>query len=956
MRIRIGVTFKRSPALRPKGFIVQRIGTGLVIVGIILLTITSYGCPRANKKDTGTGSSQPLIATPTSLTATSISPFQINLNWQDNSDNENGFRIERKTVSGSYTVCAIVSFNKTSYSDTGLSPATTYFYRIKAYNTYGESLYSNEATTTTQSTWISVTAGNNHTLILAADGTIYSWGANDNGQLGVGDTEARSAVTKIGTANNWRTLSAGDYHSVALKTNATLWTWGFNAYGQLGIGNTNNQTIPLQIGSDSDWKIGSAGVGHTLAIKDDGSFWTWGRNDYGQLGFGDTVNRTTPTQLGNDTDWNNGITGNGYTIGLKNNGTLWSWGDNEYGELGLGDTVNRNTPNQIGNASDWSAIEAGIAHVIAIKTDGTLWVWGRNNYGQLGLADMINRNTPFQLGTYACWKVVVANDDYSTAIRSDGTLWTWGRNDYGQLGVGDTITRTIPTQITMSTDWKLIGAGDGYTIALKTNGALWAWGRNDKGQLGLGDTNNREIPGQVNNTPNPPSSLTAVVGLESQINLSWVDNSINETGFKVERRTANSSTYFYVITLGPNATSYSDTGLSPLTTYYYRVRAINNFGDGEPSDEANATTIGGWVSVIAGYAFTLARTNNGTIWACGDNEHGQLGLGNKGAATNKLFLTRVGTDTDWSKISVGGFNSIGIKTNKTMWVWGDNKYGQLGIVTWGTDKTIPTQVNTATDWESATSGGYHTIALKTDGSIWVCGRNNYGQLGFGDTEPRTVFIRIGSDNDWSIIAAGGIAVGEQTDGGHTISIKTNGTLWGWGWNEEGQLGLNDTNNRNTPTQIGTNSDWSMITCGSYHTIVLKIDGTIWGCGENEWGQLGLGNTNSPLTLTEIGSDSDWNEISAGIRHSVGHKTNNTIWSWGYNFFGQLGLGNSGSITTRYNPTKIEIDSDWNKITCGYYHTLSIKNNNTIWGWGWNGIGQLGLGNLDDRLTPTLIGQ
>lgn len=926
----------------------------LILIMVLILNISGKGCPLSKKKDTDTGNSQIVLAAPTSLSATAISQFQINLTWRDNSYNETGFKVERKTgETGNYTVCGTTFSNATFYADSELEPATTYFYRVKAYNLSGESLYSNEANATTQSAWIIVAAGNAHSLVLSADGIIYSWGNNDYGQLGLGDTATRSFATELGISKDWRMLSAGDYHSAALKINGTLWTWGSNIYGQLGFGDTNDKTSPIQIGNDSDWKLISAGAGHTLAIKNDGSLWAWGRNDCGQLGFGDTFNRTTSGQLGNDQDWSTGTAGNKYTIGLKSNGTLWGWGYNEYGQLGLGDTINKNIPSQIGNASDWSSVKTGIAHTIAIKTDGTIWVWGKNDYGQLGLGDIINRNTPTQIGTNSGWKILAVNDDYGTAIKTDGTIWTWGRNDYGQLGLGDTFTRNIPTQLGMATDWKTGAAGDGYTIALKTSGSLWSWGRNDRGQLGLGDTTGRYIPGQVNNTPAPPSSLIAAAISESQINLLWTDNSINEIGFKVERRPANSSTYFHVVTLGPNNIYFSDTDLSPLTTYHYRVRAFNTFGDSDSSNEANATTSGGWSSIIAGYAYTVARANNGILWACGDNEHGQLGLGNKGSATNKILLTRIGTDTDWSKISAGWHHTIAIKTNKTLWGWGDNQYGQLGTAVYGdgADNTTPTQIWSIGDWETATAGGYHTIAIKTDGSIWSCGKNSTGQLGLGITSAlRAIFFQIGSDTDWSTAAVGG-----QIDGGHTISIKTTGTLWGWGWNEDGQLGLGDTNDRYTPTQIGINSDWSMIACGSYHTLGLKNDGTIWGCGENTWGQLGLGYTNSKNTMTQIGSDSDWNQISAGIYHSVGRKST-TIWSWGYNFFGQLGLGDSGSLTTRYNPTKIGADSDWNKIICGIYHAISIKTDNTMWVWGYNGYGQLGLGNLNDRLTPTLIGQ
>jgi hypothetical protein len=196
-------------------------------------------------------------------------------------------------------------------------------------------------------------------------------------------------------SQNWSSVSAGNcWHTIAIKTDGTLWVWGDNFYGQLGLGDTTNRYTPTKVGTDTNWAYVSAGCANTIAIKTDGTLWAWGWNYTGQLGLGDTTNRYTPTQVGSDTNWAYVSAGDSHTVAIKKDGTLWAWGDNFYGQLGLGDTTDRYTPTLVGSDTNWAYVSAGLYHTIAIKTNGTLWAWGRNNFGQLGLGDTTNRYSP----------------------------------------------------------------------------------------------------------------------------------------------------------------------------------------------------------------------------------------------------------------------------------------------------------------------------------------------------------------------------------------------------------------------------------------------------------------------------------------------------------------------------------------------------------------------------------
>jgi alpha-tubulin suppressor-like RCC1 family protein len=286
------------------------------------------------------------------------------------------------------------------------------------------------------------------------------------------------------------------------------------------------------------------------------------------------------------------------------------------------------------------------------------------------------------------------------------------------------------------------------------------------------------------------------------------------------------------------------------------------------------------------------------------------------------------------EISANHKSVLAIKDDGTLWGWGWSINGILS----------PTQIS-ANTWMKIKVGGEHSIAIKNDGSLWGTGSNMNGQLGLGNNGLYyNEFTQIGTEY-WKDVSCGFY---------HTMVIKTDGTLWAFGYNASGQLGLNDTTNRYYPTQVGTDL-WKNISCNfptnMYigNTIGIKIDGSIWSWGNNIFYQLGLGDTITRLVPTQIGTDTDWYNISCGSIRAFALKNNGTIWGWG---IGPLGLGD---IMTRQVPTQIGTDTDWMKINSDNGHTVAIKTNNTVYSWGANGVGQLGLGDTIIRLVPTFIG-
>lgn len=241
----------------------------------------------------------------------------------------------------------------------------------------------------TDTNWSDISASY-HSLALKIDGTLWAWGFNFNGELGDGTNISKNTPFQVITGNNdtWKAISAGGTHTLAIKTNGTLWTWGGNDLGQLGNGNNSDVFFPAQIGNDTDWTAISSGDRHTMALKANGTLWVCGYDSNGPLGI--------LTQVGTATNWTKIAAGAFHKVGLRGN-SLYSWGFNLYGQLGDGTNLSKTSPTLITTATNWDKIAAGGYNTIALKTDGGLSTWGRNEYGQIGDGTTINRNTPISI-------------------------------------------------------------------------------------------------------------------------------------------------------------------------------------------------------------------------------------------------------------------------------------------------------------------------------------------------------------------------------------------------------------------------------------------------------------------------------------------------------------------------------------------------------------------------------
>jgi uncharacterized protein (TIGR02145 family) len=312
---------------------------------------------------------------------------------------------------------------------------------------------------------------------------------------------------------------------------------------------------------------------------------------------------------------------------------------------------------------------------------------------------------------------------------------------------------------------------------------------------------------------------------------------------------------------------------------------------------------------------------------------------------NNAIRKIANSNNTWRYVdSEAGFN-VGIKSDGTLWAWGNNNGFQLGDGT-TQDKDRPVKIDNGNNWSQISVGLDHTLALKSDGSLWAWGYNSYGQLGDNTILNKCRPTRIGTDFDWVKIDAGGLS---------SHAIKQNGTLWAWGYNGSGVLGDGTQTERHFPKQIGTNTDWAAVSTSFGHTLALKSDGSLWAWGYNLYGQLGDATSTDKYSPISIGI-SQWNDISAGPEFSIAIKNDGTLWAWGANYENQVG---DNTLTRRNIPTLINASNNWLSVSAGINGSAAMHNEGlplkSIWVWGNNNNGQLGNGTTAPIAVPTKIG-
>ena len=591
------------------------------------------------------------------------------------------------------------------------------------------------------------------------------------------------------------------------------------------------------------------------------------------------------------------------------------------------------------NNGDWQ--ECSSPYKVTNLNVNQTYVFKVRAYDKAGNVDLTPAEYQWKIsGT--TWKLISTGSDFHCGITTNGDLYCWGVNYGGELGVGDNANHYYPVQVAPGSKWKEVSCGDYHTCGIKTDGTLLCWGSNSVGQLGTGNTDSSNIPVQV----------------------------------------------------------------------------------GHDSD---------WVEVSAGDGDTCAIKSDGSLYCWGAGGYGQLGLVNY---LNKITDVPTKVGDSWLHISTGDSTTCGIKTDLSLYCWGYNAYGETGTNQYTWEITRPTEVyNDSKDWAKIVVGNHHTCGIRTDDSLYCWGNGQSGEVGTGKHRTYDTPQKVAGNFKWIEVTAGiihtcGIDISGylhcwgrnymKSFGIHaeknyyipvtiftdtkfrsistddsTCGITQEGLLYCWGWNGYGQVGVDVTSTYLSPVPVtnsivsfdsgyhhniavtedfrvlvwGENNEWPLgtgdftaenapavapysgfvtISTSWTHSCGIKDDGTLWCWGSGSSGALGTGSWDiEPLPVKT--SDDHWKNITTGNNFTCGIKSDGTLWCWGDNSSGELGIGDTTS-NHQYSPVQVGTGNNWKEVKAGYSFACGMKNDNTLWCWGDNSNGEAGADLSTNKVT------
>ena len=904
-----------------------------------------------------------------------------------------------------------------------------------------------------------VAAGDVHSVALNVDHGVWAWGAGTWGRLGSGNLNDSPVPIPVGGVSGIVAIAVGYNHNVALDSSGRVWVWGYNNEGQLGDGTQTNRSSAYQlpVAAIANVVAVAAGSNHTLALKSDGTVWAWGRNVEGQLGndqAGGTQQRSlVPVPVSGASGIQSIAAGLHHSLAVTGAGDVLAWGYNDQHQLGVSPNTNRLTPVTLAGFGDVAKVAAGDHHSLALMTDGTVQAWGAMGAGPGGTAPVI---VPGLSGVTA----IATGGAHALVLMSDGTLKAWGLNGLGQIGDGTQETRPSPVPISGPTGIVSISSRTSHNLAVSQAGIVWAWGDNGSGRLGDGTQQRRYSPVPISDAglnwkvatpalsvlggtyvgPKTVNVTNATAGVAMHYTTSGAEPTTADTpissggnvvvsqsltlkvkAWQGARPPSNTAAETYALKL-PTAT-YSNPG-SPINTPVnitvscsvpgVEIHYTTNGVDPTLSDpvvasgsavlvsqsltlKARAWKTGWTPSDVAATAYTLkvgTPTFNPGGGTYGSAQSVTVATVTPGAT---LRYTTNGVEpspsdpvvASGSALPVGGTLTLKVKGWRDNWTASDSMTAayHVSLGTLAAPTFAPPAATYATAQAVVVSGpAGATIRYTVDGSdptllspvytspVLVSSSTTLKARAYrpswtpSPAGSAAYVIDLGTAEVPKLVPGGGVYAGKQlvtvscATAGATLRYTTNGLdpseadpaiasgatlvvdrsqavkVKAW------KAGL-------PPSGVAREDYWitGAISAGSEHNLAVRADGTLWAWGLNTNGQVGDGTTTSPRrTPLQLGGVTDVVAVGAGEDHSLAAKRDGTVWAWGNNSHGQLGLGDTSPRTT---PTQLPGLANVIAVAAGFRTSLALKRDGTVWAWG---RGPVGDGTTNTRTAPVQV--
>lgn len=881
--------------------------------------------------------------------------------------------------------------------------------------------------TATVSSAATVAGGASHTLVVkTTDNTLWAWGLNSDGQLGDNTTTQRKTPQQVPGLSNVVAVAAGAKHSLALRSDGVLFAWGDNQYGQIGNGNNADQKVPVQVLTGVSFV--AAGDYHTVALKTNGTVMTWGYNNEGQIGDGSTTNRNTPYQVTGLGLVGYVAAGASHTLAvLSGGGGVKAWGKNTNGQLGDGTTTRATSPVSVSGLTTATAVAGGGAFSLARLVDGSLWSWGLNTSGQLGLGDTTQRTTAQAVTGVSLVTAVATGVAHSLALRSGGAVSAWGHNTYGSVGDGSGLVQTSPVSLSGISSVVAIGAGQYHSLAVTSTGEVWAWGYDNYSQLGDGATANQLAPIQIAEagfnwkaaTPTfspAPGTFSANQNVTMSCATSGATIRYTTDG---SEPTSSSTQYTAAVAVTVSTTlkarafksglagsltatgvytmKVATPGLSPAAGTYTTAQTVT-MTVGTTGAAIRYTTDGSDPTAASAlYTAPVSVATTTTLKAAGFKS-GWTASDVRSAVYTMNFGTLAAPS--FSPAPAGYLDSVAVTisaaSGATIRYTIDGSTPALNSAVYGSPLGL-TQTTTlkAKAWkvdytESAVSSGTYTLqvappllnraagsypagTLLTVTAATAGATLNYTLDGSDPTEADTAIVsggsivlgnytlkvrsfKVGCDPSAVVTASysvsGQLSAGMVSAGlGFSLAVLPDGTVWSWGSAASGKLGTGVTSgSQAVPAPVEALTGVVAVAAADDHALALTSAGAVWAWGANASGQIGLGTVSSyEATPRLVAGVSGVVAVAAGGAFSAARKGDGTLWVWGENADGQLGLGD---FVDRSSPTQALAGVA--QAALGRTHVVVAKSDGTVWAWGNNSNRQLGDGTTTSRSSPAQV--